>query len=504
MTQILDLPSELLVLVFQNLDCSNLFKLCRVCRLTKELVQNDVKLQVITALGVNGIEDGKPEMEYFAKIDRLQDLRRRWRTLDWQATFNYIIESPMRYRAYELVDGIFAQLEPDGTLDLLQLPSSEDPTTTVLCHKKLEFTPSDFAFDPSQDIIAFLTMAAPGSPNPRRRSLKVSVHHLSNLKAEPLISLPFDIAVAEPAWLSFISPAIQVAGYAVGVFIDTGPGCPARLVIWNWKTGALVADSDRDQNLPNLAFSWSFVDEQHYHITSTRNGGFLEVYRFDPTGTFPGSTHVTSFLLPPLLQSVLLESFHSRCEPWMASPSARSFRSSPEKQMHVFKLQYLELATFRRRSYTLYVPSSVLLRWSHQGGTPCIVSWDEWGLHTRFMQVAGSYRFMRYVHGQRVVLPTTDDGTIQVLDFNVQNSLPYGFTFKPGLQQSLCTTPAIIMGGDFFATDIESRLPYLLTTVEVPVQERCHAYLIDHERIIGLTVNGPSAQRITAITTHVL
>ena len=92
----------------------------------------------------------------------------------------------------------------------------------------------------------------------------------------------------------------------------------------------------------------------------------------------------------------------------------------------------------------------------------------------------------RYVHGSRVVCPPTLDH-IRILDFNIQPSLPQGFSFRKGLEQLLCTSPTIVPGGSVFSRDVESSLPYLSSTFKM--DPKCDSYMIDHERIIGLKVS---------------
>jgi hypothetical protein len=103
---------------------------------------------------MSGVEKLDLRTPYPDQVDRLHDLRRRWRTLDWTGTFEHPIGGSCH--AYELVDGCFVQLDTEGKLLILQLPSAQDQKTVVLCEKDFANRPADIALDPTQDVIAFL------------------------------------------------------------------------------------------------------------------------------------------------------------------------------------------------------------------------------------------------------------------------------------------------------------------------------------------------------------
>jgi hypothetical protein len=145
------------------------------------------------------------------------------------------------------------------------------------------------------------------------------------------------------------------------------------------------------------AFTFSFLDTNHYYVTSIRDEGRIELYRFDPTGKFPGANHVASLQLPDIGNNVMLHTFKAHCEPHTAQASSRSYTSSPDRKMHVFHLTYLTLVDFGRPTYTLYVPSSLLLKHCSSASSPrpVLVRWEQWGLGTRLMNVQSFYPWLR-------------------------------------------------------------------------------------------------------------
>ncbi|KAH6902609.1 hypothetical protein BKA70DRAFT_641092 [Coprinopsis sp. MPI-PUGE-AT-0042] len=487
------LPSELVADILGSLGHQDLLNCRRVCKDLKTIIHNDSRLRLQLSLAMSGLEILDLRTPYPDQLERLHNLRKHWRTLDWTGTYEHPVGGSCH--AYELVDGCFVQLDTEGKLLILRLPSAQDQKMVVLCEKDFVNRPADIALDPTQDVVAFLMVES----NEDRRLLSLCVSSFSNpdCEAAPKARLPFEVT-SDAVWARSVFRSVtQIMGDVIGVFVTTND-LISRFIIWNWRTGGIIVDSGREECLPMGAFTFSFLDTKHYYVTSIRDEGRIELYSFDPDGQYPGAIHVASLQLPDIGNNVMLHTFRAHCEPHTAEPSARTYTSSPDRKMHVFHLTYLTLVDFGRPTYTLYVPSSLLLKHtlSSKSARPELIRWEQWGPGTRLMNVQSFYPWLRYVHGSRVVCPPTLDH-IRILDFNIQWSLPQGFSFRPGLEQLLCTTPSVVPRGSVFSKDVESCLPYLSSTLKMDL--KYDSYMIDHERIVGLKTAGMQNERIEGL-----
>ncbi|KAH6903855.1 hypothetical protein BKA70DRAFT_1373735 [Coprinopsis sp. MPI-PUGE-AT-0042] len=421
------LPSELVADILGSLGHQDLLNCRRVCKDLKTIIHNDSRLRLQLSLAMSGLEILDLRTPYPDQLERLHNLRKHW--LGGSC------------HAYELVDGCFVQLDTEGKLLILRLPSAQDQKMVVLCEKDFVNRPADIALDPTQDVVAFLMVES----NEDRRLLSLCVSSFSNpdCEAAPKARLPFEVT-SDAVWARSVFRSVtQIMGDVIGVFVTTND-LISRFIIWNWRTGGIIV-------------------------------GRIELYCFDPDGKYPGAIHVASLQLPDIGNNVMLHTFRAHCEPHTAEPSPRTYTSSPDRKMHVFHLTYLTLVDFGRPTYTLY-----------------LIRWEQWGPGTRLMNVQSFYPWLRYVHGSRVVCPPTLDH-IRILDFNIQWSLPQGFSFRPGLEQLLCTTPSVVPRGSVFSKDVESCLPYLSSTLKMDL--KYDSYMIDHERIVGLKVSPSSSTR---------
>lgn len=105
--------------------------------------------------------DGPPSALTAAdRLALLLDRRKAWALLQWNK--QVMVSTPGPCQAYELVGGVFAKsMISDGVLGASRhLLTSRLPSTGRSAHmvarEDLGFSCSDFAIDPSQDLIVFL------------------------------------------------------------------------------------------------------------------------------------------------------------------------------------------------------------------------------------------------------------------------------------------------------------------------------------------------------------
>jgi hypothetical protein len=184
----------------------------------------------------------------------------------------------------------------------------------------------------------------------------------------------------------------------------------------------------------------------------------------------------------------------------------------PRKRIHVVTVQYngimaepLEL----RSRCNFFVNTATLEKWVSRGGRSRAesgleaglnVPWEEWGpVGTRAMRPQSAFNWLRYVEGERVVLPATPLATtflevVRILDFNVHPKREWHAsslgepTRDVHVQQ--VSEASTIPAGDIFEHDITTSLPYRMLSTTALFDYS--GFMIDEERLIGLKVSSAS------------
>lgn len=131
----------------------------KVCRTLHVLVQNTIELQYVIELGADALRDGPPDvvLPTVARLNRLLDLRRAWRALDWRWMATVSLYG--RCLAYELVGGVFAKSmrnsDGGGHFIARWLPGIADAGKEIVW-EDVGIAMRDFAIDPSQDLVAYV------------------------------------------------------------------------------------------------------------------------------------------------------------------------------------------------------------------------------------------------------------------------------------------------------------------------------------------------------------
>ena len=131
--------------------------MAQVCRRFRDTVANSVELQYCIELAADGLVDGTDcPLSTAERLERLLQLRLRWRHLDWTRVTH--IRTPSTFRADEIVDGIHAMVVPSKNhrLTLTWLPTDADSQSRTIEREYVGLVVHDFAMDPSQDLIALV------------------------------------------------------------------------------------------------------------------------------------------------------------------------------------------------------------------------------------------------------------------------------------------------------------------------------------------------------------
>ncbi|KAF8879598.1 hypothetical protein BD779DRAFT_1551444 [Infundibulicybe gibba] len=445
------LPVEIVVEVFRHLDYVSLLRCHLVCRAFNKTIVQSSELRCIVELGKAGC---------------VQSIKIR-----------------SGYMAYELVAGIFLNSANGDDLLTTWLPSLTDEGKQL---PAVSISPRfrDFALDPTQDLIIFLQdhLETTGT-----RFVKLSVSTLSTRTAHPSSSCPkFEYQLpGAPERISTL--AIQIAGDLVAVFLDLVSD--AILLIWDWTKGSLLVDVSR--GLPTGVYDFSFLDSRAFSITSIM-------------GTKPAHVHIARLHMPPIDLRYQLASMTSHTGPFLGAIELINHSRLPPTRVfmgnHCFVL-YVRARTFRSLVTSYYSQSIPIL---------LDLEWDKWGPHqTRLMRQVPRFPWLRFVEGQRVVCPTSQRGTIQVLDFNVltvtdqsqsSDELMEHVT-SPDFSKVTVTGPNHI-SDDIFAQSVTTCLPFHQLSLKLP--RPYLGYMLDEDRIIGLQTEGLFDEKILSLDVYVL
>lgn len=167
---ILAIPVEILLKVFLFLPASSLFSLRAVCQIFADIIDGTSSAQYkikLAAWGYDGVEF-KPSSPRSNRIASQMTPAERVARLEAHV-YNFSslqgLDNGHRYRipsslCTDITQGMLALLSPldSATVTLLELPSRHTGLNRLRTRgtKKLEFVVSEFAMDPSQDLIVFL------------------------------------------------------------------------------------------------------------------------------------------------------------------------------------------------------------------------------------------------------------------------------------------------------------------------------------------------------------
>ncbi|CCM03957.1 uncharacterized protein FIBRA_06111 [Fibroporia radiculosa] len=511
---VLILPPELILEVLKLLDYRGLVLCTGVCRLFRVAIKDSAELRYKIELAADGMADGPPGMLSIAeRLKLLLDRRRRWRMLDW--TTAVPVPIPGACQAYELVSGVFAksmgaaQFVGSRHLITVKLPTrTQGPTRLV--REDLGVATRDFAIDPSQDIMALVDS---DEGYEQGLELKVHIRTISTNEKHPEAK---GLELRAPLPIELGSAFTQIVDDVVGTFYWMhGPW----LTIWNWKTGEVLVCCDMD-DLPPGTWDFSFLSNRAFMLTTTRDMGTIELYAFGGDTATRAPAHVATLQLPPVRLGRELQQFSTHSGPFVhATTPNKPFAVSRDSRIHFMTLLY----GFRAPRFHLFVHNRFLLSfiptdcrsgssWNYE-----IRPWYTWGPdHTRLLLEDNiSFQWLRYVHGQRVVLPHlhTDVGkaerTLRVLDFNVHPKRIDDFTNDPTFQERaeelgakyhMRAEPSTVPAGAVFKHDIVTSLPYWES-------QRMGAFdysgfMIDDERIIGMKSRAHASGDMTDVDVY--
>ncbi|TFY81128.1 hypothetical protein EWM64_g2883 [Hericium alpestre] len=413
MSALLDLPTELIARILEELDFSSLIvcQLMQVCQKFRSIIQSSSPLQYAITLKASGMQDG-PDGP-LSSAERLSILKRHsqaWKTLTFSSTSSD--DMPLG-GLYELYGNVLVQSLGPREFHLKQLPSQIRGIEERNWNLRFNFDVRDFGMDPAQDLLFLLQTC--GSPD---GVMYIHVLSLTTGGVHPLA--PNEAGIIEyPISSQNLGFAVQVHDDYFGVLIE-----PRRdevqneLIILNWKTTAI------EMVLNGLEVaSFSFLSERHVVVTSLcdRSESYaapiLLVYDFKAMSPEPAdpkdAPYVCQFFLPELDDHAVAAYMLIRSDPapqWSPSPDLHvPFHIAHDHRLFVLSL--LVIVRGDMEAFDCFIPSSTIMAFvkeAEEGGLSVDATWDEWGPTGSLLYRVPVQQpvFVCYVFGMRYVNKT--------------------------------------------------------------------------------------------------
>ncbi|KAF8192081.1 hypothetical protein BJ912DRAFT_962779 [Pholiota molesta] len=469
--ELLHLPQELRLRILANLDAISLNRCAMTCKPMHETLRSSSRLKYIVQLHLDGLEDAGTTTIHSKLILRLLHHRQAWHALDWRGYD--VIDTKTVCRAYELVGDAFAHANGQN-LEIGRTLRRTWPEIAI----------EAFAMDPAQDMIAIVEDNIPYS------HIRIHIRAISTTGPHPL---------ARQSLLRFT--------------MNADPFLPT-IHIWDWTTSDLLVDSSTafDPLLPpSRVSSFDLLDSAHCFVISEAGSGSIRLYKLVRSPSVTGrAIHVATLHLPPTTIGTNIANIAPYTGPIEAKPLPHTPFMINDGTAYTKKRS-------RSGSFNLFVHQRVFERYcverADHGDTPLDIPWSEWGPpNTRLINPACTrvqgFKF-RNIHGQRVVCPVYHDlnedvplravpgptSWVQVLDFSRAavlaakslSSEPPPLREPPDKSQVLISS-GVVRARDlrFFKDDVETRLPFVRTTVNLG--QKYSAFMIYGDGIVGVRV----------------
>ncbi|EIW78320.1 hypothetical protein CONPUDRAFT_75036 [Coniophora puteana RWD-64-598 SS2] len=297
------LPLELLCLILTFLECKELLRIRRVCKLLKDIVDSTERLQYLVDMAFFQTMPAKsldqnPSM--YSRRQRLRDRERAWKTLKYRKKMK--LPLPDTGAIYEFIGGIYGNATKTNAIHFLELPTLDTPEgeIKVWTHSTLDWTLVDFTFSPDQDLLVVVAASAHDVDH----AYNIHLRSLSSGKPHPEASAPELHAVLKQHialdLYELSGPVkIQVVGdYVVllcrDIIINGDIG--GYMHLWTWKEGHKGYEFVLE--FEDGADDFLFLSDDTFLIITVL--GTLETYSFADQSRSP---HCTGrFGLPELMQ----------------------------------------------------------------------------------------------------------------------------------------------------------------------------------------------------------
>ncbi|CAK5277935.1 unnamed protein product, partial [Mycena citricolor] len=352
-----------------------------VCRAWKALIESSVELTYLVELFADGLvscpsADSMAQRRPYERLEQLRRYRRAWQSLTCTSCTRFSISG--HARAYDLVDGVYAQHDtwPLTDFTTIALPTAERESRAST-FPDVGVQSLDFAIDPTQDLVVFLWRG--------QDSANLDCRLMSTLAPHPLAAL--DTLSLGLRQQSFQRIFLQIADDAVGLLYRIQPLAETlRLVIFNWRTAVLLVDLSGPQ-LPRFTSDFSLISPRSFLLgtmtevregTNVHRGGIGEIRIFSFRGDSPAQPeHATTLLLPEVDVNRSLDRMVIHSGPYLANPPQDALFYKPNEK----RICSVSLLYDRFEAYTLYIHHQFLAGFLPPAARPpiAVVPWKQWG-----------------------------------------------------------------------------------------------------------------------------
>lgn len=478
------LPTELLIVVFEHLDPKSLLVAATICRLWNTLTRSP-NFQYKVLLHRYSMVDGPADAAWpvSRRLESLRAFYARFSTLRWYKSYRIAMDPT---NLWELFSGVYAQAAMDENF----IKFRQGLSPTLLTREKtwtirVPVDIRDFSMDSFQDLA--VVVASGGNRNTRPMH---HIHFLSMADGQPHKLAKVPLFSEESAVGRDAGCGITIQNQHIGILFmgSDEAGVPSsELFIWNWKEGKRCFHLNSEGGY--LLETFCFLSPQHVMVASRDrnpfNGGPTLASSLDVYDYSQSSDEVVPhrFLLPRGMNGMALD-IDISCEavPELNKDVGRPFYTSPHQRICV--VSFFLFPGFNTGNVIFFTSS--LLDYMREEPDMHIIPWNHWGNKTR---VTGWRRdnsvYKIRTSGTRVVRFVPGNGprvcNIQVCDFN-----PYAIPEQEKLEhvkQRYVEGPTdeVLIQRGILDEPISSQLPYLETTTKGSFR---HKYvMIDHENI---------------------
>ncbi|KAJ7614958.1 hypothetical protein FB45DRAFT_249709 [Roridomyces roridus] len=176
-------------------------------------------------------------------------------------------------RARAPVGGVFAFQENGPDVYTLALQQNTGPRVTKHVLGIHPDTEVGLTMDPTQDLLAVVFLAQIGSD-----SANLALRSLSANQPHPMALFP--IITVEDVEGGLVR--MRIAEDVVGVSFEKRAGYPGTVRLWNWHTGALLADVPQGNAEQN---DFQFLTLRVFVTTCAEDSGWIEIFLVTPAKT---------------------------------------------------------------------------------------------------------------------------------------------------------------------------------------------------------------------------
>ncbi|KAK2461640.1 hypothetical protein APHAL10511_006103 [Amanita phalloides] len=509
------IPDELISEILDFLDLRQLI-LCRaVCSTFRFLIDSQLSFQYKIELAIAGQEDGT-QHTLVARREMLKQHQKSWAALRWTQEQRVLM---FHGGLWELYGNVLAQNDPGGlALHFKQLPSQsrgidEKNWTIDVSH----FRVRDFGMDPAQDLLIIVEQP---QWQPNDRSYRIHLRALSTGQIHPLGS-GSRVLSHEQQWRDHVTYSIQTCGDTLAILLDSHEFNETEVVLWNWKTGQVLANIVSDD-----IKSISFLSDRHLILGILRMSIILEklepnlvVVDFIAEGPerrwMDTLENACTFRFPSLADTATALDIEVRSDPaptWAPDSNLSvPFFIARYKRLYVITLLMHTGANFPT-TLVLYAIGNTFLSLIERpaGMKTALFDWDTWGPDGSRMTISPfpqSSTWVCYVYGTRSV-SRLRNCYVLMLDFN---QLALRFYKERGDQNAVdtaddederlvcVTAPSRLEAGSIFAEDVETRLGYRVKAWVMPDVVPRHAMCSEDGIVLVQDVGVSGEYRILTV-----